>query len=260
MGQIQMLLADAVGPLAALGLEGLDLVSGLLHRAGHEPADGVPLPPHRVHDLSQCGTLLPLEHGDHLSRFAAFARPGGFLRLGGLFGLGRVLAAVAFLAALPLTGAPLAACAPPLALRFAFGSGLSAFGFSGSPSFRIRSQMRPTAALALLNPFTGVTPGRLFQMATRRSAGQLAASSASSFWLAKESKGAAVAAAASSAEPNAVLLLSLSIVNVLMIVLLGATLCAVTTSITPICLKSKGIIQNIAHGERAAMVGTAGLR
>jgi hypothetical protein len=29
--------------------------------------------------------------------------------------------------------------------------------------------------------FTGVTPGRLFQMATRRSVGQLAASSASSF-------------------------------------------------------------------------------
>src|SRR5208283_5198643 len=34
---------------------------------------------------------------------------------------------------------------------------------------------------ALLNPFTGFTPGRLFQMATRRSAGQAAANSASSF-------------------------------------------------------------------------------
>src|ERR1017187_1167663 len=159
--------------------------------------------------------------------------------LAAFLALGAFLAAVAFLAALPLTGAPLAACAPALALRFAFASGLSAFGFAGSPSLPIRSQMRPTAAFALLNPFTGATPGRLFQMATRRSAGQPAASFASSFWLAKESKGVVVAAAASSAEPNAVMLLSLSIVNVVIIVLLGATLCAVTTSITPICLKSK---------------------
>src|ERR1035441_3917050 len=129
--------------------------------------------------------------------------------LAAFLALGAFLAAVAFLPALPLTGAPLAPCAPPLALRFAFGSGLSAFGFSGSPSFWMRSQMRPTAALALLNPFTGVTPGRLFQMATRRSAGQLAACFASSFWLLKESEGVVVAAA-SSAEPNAVMLLSLS--------------------------------------------------
>src|ERR1017187_5209566 len=159
--------------------------------------------------------------------------------LAAFLALGAFLAAVVLLVALAFAGAPLAACVPRLALRFAFGSGLSAFGFSGSPSFPIRSQMRPTAALALLNPFTGVTPGRLFQMATRRSAGQLAASSTSFFWVAKESKGVVVAAAASSTEPNAVMLLSLSIVNVVIIVLLGATLCAVTTSITPICLKSK---------------------
>jgi hypothetical protein len=48
-----MLLVDAVSPLAALGLEGLYRESGLLHRAGHEAADGVFLPTHGRHDLGQ---------------------------------------------------------------------------------------------------------------------------------------------------------------------------------------------------------------
>jgi hypothetical protein len=45
---------------------------------------------------------------------------------------------------------------------------------------------RLAAALPLLNPFTGVTPGRLFQMASKRSVGQAAASSANSCWLVKD--------------------------------------------------------------------------
>jgi hypothetical protein len=45
-----------------------------------------------------------------------------------------------------------------------------------------------------LNRLTGVTPGRLFQIATSRSAGQPTISPASSFWLAKESNGVAVVA------------------------------------------------------------------
>jgi len=49
--------------------------------------------------------------------------------------------------------------------------------------------MRLAATLALLNPFTGSTPGRLFQRPTKRSVGQPAISSASSFWLAKVSNG-----------------------------------------------------------------------
>jgi hypothetical protein len=49
-----------------------------------------------------------------------------------------------------------------------------------------------------LNFFTGVTPGRLFQIATSRSAGHFAIRLASSFWLAKVSKGVVVVAAASS--------------------------------------------------------------
>src|ERR1035437_1835872 len=38
-------------PFSALGLEGLDGVSGLFHRAGHKPAHGVLLPAHGLHDL-----------------------------------------------------------------------------------------------------------------------------------------------------------------------------------------------------------------
>src|ERR1035441_1635792 len=96
----------------------------------------------------------------------------------------------------------------------------------------MRAQIRLTAVLGLLKLSTATTPARLFQIATRRSVGQPAANSASSFWLAKVSNGVVVVAAASSGVPNAVMLLSLSIVNVVIIVLLGATLCAVITWIT----------------------------
>src|ERR1019366_2457064 len=102
--------------------------------------------------------------------------------LAAFLALGAFLAAVVFLVALPFARAPLAACAPPLAFR-------SAFGFAGSPRLWMPSQIRPAAALALLKLFTGFTPGRLFQMATSLSAGHCVASTASSFWLAKESKG-----------------------------------------------------------------------
>jgi hypothetical protein len=57
----------------------------------------------------------------------------------------------------------------------------------------------------------------------------------------KLSNGVAVAAVVSSAEPNAVMLFWSSIVKVVIVVLLGATLCVVMTWITPICLKSKAI-------------------
>lgn len=114
--------------------------------------------------------------------------------LAAFLALGAFLTAVVFLVALALADAPLAACAPPLAFLRAFGFAGSASGLAGSPSRWIRSQMRLAAVLVLLNPFTGFTPGRLFHTATRRSVGQAAASSASSFWLAKVSKGAAVTA------------------------------------------------------------------
>src|SRR5260370_41122252 len=79
-----MLLVDAVGPFSTLGLEGLDVVSGFFHRAGHEPADGMLLPAHLAHDLRQRGTVLPLEHSHYLGCLAALPRPGAFLRFRGL--------------------------------------------------------------------------------------------------------------------------------------------------------------------------------
>jgi hypothetical protein len=128
-----------------------------------------------------------------------------------------------------------------LAFLSAFGFAAARLGFAASPRLWIRAQIRPTAVLVFLKLSTATTPARLFQIATRRSAGQAAASSASSFWLAKVSNGVVLVAAASSGVPNAVMLLSLSIVNVVIIVLLVATLCAVNTWITPKCLKSKAI-------------------
>ena len=117
------------------------------------------------------------------------------------------LAGVVFFVVLDLAIAPLAACVPPSAFR-------SAFGFGSSPRVWICSQIRPVATLAVLKLFTGLTPGRLFQMAAKRSADQLAARSARFFWLVKESKGVTVVAAASSSVPNAVMLFCSSIVNV----------------------------------------------
>src|SRR5674476_587283 len=180
--------------------------------------------------------------------------------LAAFLALGAFLAALVFLVALALAGAPLAVCAPPLAFLSDFGFAGCAWGVAASPRPWMDSQIRLAATLAVLKLLTGFTPGRLFQMATSRSAGQPAASSASSFWLAKESKGVVVVAAASSWVPNAVMLLSESIVNVFMSFLLGATLCAVTTWITPKCLKSKAILLIIDAGEELAMGRVGSLR
>ena len=106
-----MLLVNPISTLPALGLERLDGVPGLLHRAGHEAANRVLLPAHLFHDLGQGGSVLALEHGNHLSGLAALA--DGASRL--FLALGHALRAA---------GAPLGDRAPRLALR-------SAFGFSG---------------------------------------------------------------------------------------------------------------------------------
>ena len=79
------------GCAPALRFGRLDGIARLLHRTGHEPADGMFLPSHLFHYLGQSSSVLPLEHGHHLGRFAALARRGGFLRLSGPFALGRVL-------------------------------------------------------------------------------------------------------------------------------------------------------------------------
>src|SRR5450759_1610582 len=96
------------------------------------------------------------------------------------------------------------------------GAFVGAFGLGFSPSAWMRFQIRPAAALALLKVLTGSTPGRLFQISTNRTVGHAAASSASCFWLVKGWAPAPTAAAAWSGVGNAVMLLSLSIVNVFM--------------------------------------------
>jgi hypothetical protein len=70
------------------------------------------------------------------------------------------------------------------------------------------------AALGFLNPFAGVTPGKLFQIATKRSAGQSAANCVSSSELANGCAPAAITASAWSGAANAVMLFSVSMVNV----------------------------------------------
>ena len=86
-----MLGIDAVGPLAAPGLERFDRVPGLFHRAGHEAADGVGLPSHLFHDLGQgppffrwsrattVAVLLPSRGPAVSGVFAAFLLLSGFL-------------------------------------------------------------------------------------------------------------------------------------------------------------------------------------
>src|ERR1022692_4450526 len=158
---------------------------------------------------------------------ATFVALGVFLAT--FVALGVFLAGVAFLLALAFAGAPLADRAPPLPFFPAFGFAGVSSGCAASPRPLMRSQMRLAAALLLLKLSTGVTPVRLLKIETSRSAGQALASSASSFWLPKLSKGVAVAAAASSWVENAEMLFCSSMVKVVIIVLLGAALCAVIT-------------------------------
>src|ERR1039457_854437 len=119
----------------------------------------------------------------------------------------------------------------------------------------MRSQVRLAAAWWSLNFRIGWTPGRLFQMASSRLAAQDLASSVNSCWLPKVSNGVVVVAAASSGVACAVMLLSVSMVNVVIVIVLCAARCAVHTWITPQGWKCKAILNQIANGERTAMVG-----
>jgi hypothetical protein len=74
-----LLRVDPVATLAALGLEGLDRVAGLLHRTSHKAANGMFQPAHLRHDLGDGGALGPLQHRDYLGQFR-LARCGGILR------------------------------------------------------------------------------------------------------------------------------------------------------------------------------------
>src|SRR5262252_4124939 len=67
----------------------------------------------------------------------------------------------------------------------------------------MRPQILLAADLGFLNPLAGVTPGRLFQIATRRSVGQPAANCVSSSEVAKGCAPAAITASAWSGAANA---------------------------------------------------------
>ena len=114
----------------------------------------------------------------------------------------------------------------------------------------MRGQILPAAALPSLNFFTGVTPARLFQMATSRSPGHDAANAASSSSLVKLSKDAGVLAAASSVVANATISFCSLMVKVVIIVSPLVPRSAVHTSITRIHLKSKAIVKEIDRGAK----------
>src|ERR1039458_9801123 len=115
--------------------------------------------------------------------------------------LGVALAGVVLLVALPLAGAPFADFALPVAFFPAFGFAAasvaaSCSGFAASPSPWMRAQIRlaqrSLAAFVSGRLLSATTPGRLFHVATRRSAGQALASSASFCSVLKLSKGVCV--------------------------------------------------------------------
>jgi len=115
--------------------------------------------------------------------------------------LGVVLRRVALWDDLAFAGAAWRVCGA----RTAFLGGAA----STRPSTRF--QIQAAAVLGLRNPLTGVTPGRPFQMATRRWTGHLAASSPNS--AAVLNRSAPATASASWADPCAVMLFSESIVK-----------------------------------------------
>src|SRR5260370_38914958 len=172
---------------------------------------------------------------------------------------GALWAAVAFLPAWPCNGAPLAACAPALPFfpPFGFAGAASDLAADGSCaaiwlSVATRSQILLAAVLGSFSDFTGFTPGKLLYVATQRCAGQLASSSASSFWSVNKSNGVVLAAAAASAVANTVMLVSLSMVQIGIFVLLSAALCAVNTWITPHGWKGKAVLHEIDDAEQTA--------
>jgi len=198
------LAADRVDPGAVFALGRFDLQALFLAQGtADEPSDTMGLPAGGFHQFSQRGTVGLLQQNDDLSLFAAFARLAG-----GLFpALRGLLGARGLTARLRLGVATWGLCAAGAALLVAF--------LAGSASPWIRAQIRPIAVLEVLNFLTGLRPGRLFQTSTSRSAGQLAANAANSAALVNRS--APERAVASSAVAWAVMLLSLSIVNVVIV-------------------------------------------
>src|ERR1017187_1714864 len=126
-------------------------------------------------------------------------------------------------------GASAAALAALLPFAFfaglvaAWGAGVAAWGAGAASSFWIAAQMRAVALVRFSNFFTGFSspkggaPAKLFQTSTRRLIGHSAVALLSSLWLANTTRLSCAAGTAA----WAVMLLSVSIVNVVIVVLLG---------------------------------------
>src|ERR1035441_892114 len=125
-------------------------------------------------------------------------------------------------AGLDASAAALAALAFFAGLGAAWGAGVAALGAGAASSFWIAAQMRAVALVRFSNFFTGLrspkggAPAKLFQVSTRRLIGHSAVALLRSFWLAKAARLSCAAGAAAWAG----MLLSVSILNV-MVVLLG---------------------------------------
>ena len=115
--------------------------------------------------------------------------PAASCAFGPFLPLGALLAGLVFMVAFPLAGAHLADFALPVAFLAALGLAGAASGCAASLSPWMRCQMRATAVFGSFSFFAGFSPGNLFRIASRRSAGPLAANSASSCSLVKLSKG-----------------------------------------------------------------------
>src|SRR3954451_13791250 len=194
-------------------------------------------PPLRCSIATTWSVLLPSRGAAACCGFAACLPWGGFL------------AALACWPVFALGGAPLGPGAPRWALGCAFGfARASAFGSALWPRLWTRAQIWPAAAAWLAKRFTGLTPARLFQIATSLSLGQEAASSPHSCWLLKLSNGVAVVAAAASAVANATISFCSLIVNVVIIVLPWSALWRSWTWITLLGCKRKVISTEIDDG------------
>jgi len=113
--------------------------------------------------------------------------------------------------------------------------------------------MRPMAVWRSWNFWTGLTPGKRFQMATSRAAGQGALRSASSCWLVKVTQGGGAEAGASSGVPPATISFCWLSVKVMV---LGSPLVAAFLAVMPWIARkrkeSKRFLGNLWRGERRA--------
>src|ERR1035441_5720037 len=240
-GRRSMLLVDPVGTVTLVGFEGLHRDAHLLaEKAGYPTPRRVFLPSCQRYDLGHGRAALPFQQRDNLLTFGPGAcglRLLGRLRfLGHLCGFGRFLGRGGLLGRLALRRRALGGlCAtlglfPSLRLRGRC-FGLRGFRF-GLGSFAQALNPLPDPAgsrLGVLELLHRLLARKAIQNRYRRSTGHWAASSANSCSVLKLSNGVAVAAAASSAVANALIAFSWSIVKVVIIVLLGAALCAVIT-------------------------------